>query len=52
MGLYLCVFDEGEDIAGVDVGSYADFNAFRNYVVTKLEGGRVGTNFPTLIIAF
>jgi hypothetical protein len=31
MGLYLCVLDAaGEEAEGVEVGSYADFNAFRD----------------------
>ncbi|MGY3445344.1 MULTISPECIES: Imm70 family immunity protein [unclassified Bradyrhizobium] len=50
MGLYLCVFADDEDIAGVEVGSYADFDFFRSYVVNELEGGKAGTRFPTLIL--
>jgi hypothetical protein len=48
MGLYLCVFDEENELDGVDVGSYADFNNFRGYVVKSLEGGNVGSRFPIL----
>jgi hypothetical protein len=50
MGLYLCVFEEEDEIDGVEVGSYADFNALREYVTRELEGGRSGTRFPTLVI--
>lgn len=47
MGLYLCIFDGDEDIDGIEVGSYADYNALRDYVVCELEAGTVGTRFPT-----
>ena len=30
MGLYLCVFREDEELLGVDVGSYDDFERFRD----------------------
>ena len=50
MGLYLCVFDGDNELDGVDVGSYEDFNFFRSAVVDKLEGGKAGTTYPTLII--
>ena len=33
MGLYLCIFDGEEDVNGVEIGSYADYNALRDYVV-------------------
>ena len=50
MGLYLCIFNEDDEIAGVEVGSYADFNVFRDHVVKLLEDGRAGSKFPTLIL--
>lgn len=50
MGLYLAVFDNDEEVAGVEVGSYADFNYFRDLVVNKLENGHAGSRFPTLIL--
>ena len=50
MGLYLCVFDAEEEIDGVEVGHYADFNALREYISRELEGGRAGKRFPTLMI--
>jgi hypothetical protein len=50
MGLYLCIFEDDEDIDGVEVGPYADFNGFRDFVVRELEGGREGSQFPVLIL--
>jgi hypothetical protein len=50
MGLYLCIFDGDEDVDGVDVGSYADYNALRDYVVHELESGKAGSKFPTFIL--
>ncbi len=49
MGLYLCVFDNNdEEIDGVDVGSYADFNFFRDTVAANIEGGVYGSICPIL----
>lgn len=50
MSLYLCVFDDDKEIDGVEVGGYDDFNAFRMTVVNRLEGGNLGSKFPTLIL--
>ncbi|WP_294122234.1 Imm70 family immunity protein [Sphingomonas sp.] len=50
MGLYLTIFDGDEELDGVEIGSYADFAFFREAVVAALEGGRVGSRFPTLIL--
>ncbi len=50
MGLYLCVFDDDDELEGVEVGSYADFGFFRSSVTKLLEGGFQGNRFPTLII--
>src|SRR5262249_45103287 len=50
MGLYLCVFDEDDEVDGIDIGSYADFNALRNYVVRTFELEGAGERFPTLIL--
>lgn len=50
MGLYLCIFEDEDEIDGVEVGGYADFGALREYVTRELEGGRLGARFPTLII--
>lgn len=49
MSLYLCVFDQNRELAGIEVGSYSDFNAFRQRIVDTLEQGRPGSRFPTLI---
>lgn len=49
MGLYLCAFDDNDELDGVEVGSYADFEFFRSSVTEFLEGGVAGTRFPTLI---
>jgi hypothetical protein len=35
---------------GMDVGSYADFNFFRNAVTDLLEDGIPGNKYPTLIL--
>lgn len=49
MGLYLCVFDEsGDEIEGVEVGSYADFGDFRDAVTSLVEGGSLGGVCPVL----
>ncbi|MBL9085251.1 MAG: hypothetical protein JNK76_25825 [Planctomycetales bacterium] len=50
MGLYLCVFDEDEELGGVEVGTYSDFDAFRSTVIDQLEQGRSGAKYPTLIL--
>lgn len=49
MGLYLCIFDaSGDEVEGVEVGSYADFNFFRDAVVATVENGAEETVCPTL----
>lgn len=50
MGLYLTVFEGDDELDGVEVGSYADFNMFRDQVVNLLEGGNAGDRFPVLIL--
>jgi hypothetical protein len=50
MGLYLCVFEGDEEVDGVEVGPYADFDKFRDCVVRALEGSSPGWKFPTLIL--
>ena len=50
MGLYLCIFENEEDIAGVDVGTYSDFARFRDVIADSLEAGHVGSRFPTLML--
>lgn len=50
MGLYLCIFEDEEDIAGVDVGAYSDFARFRNEIAKSLESDQIGSKFPTLML--
>lgn len=50
MGLYLCVFDQDDELEGVDVGSYDDFGLFRDRVATTLEGDKRGSRFPILML--
>lgn len=50
MGLYLCVFTGDDELEGVEVGSYADFDFFRSTVTKLLERGLAGLKYPTLII--
>ncbi len=49
MSLYLCVVAGEREIAGVEVGTYAEFNALRA-TVAGLEGGKAGARFPTLML--
>lgn len=49
MGLYLCAFDGDEEIDGVEVGSYADFNFFRDAVVAAVEDSKRGSRCPMLV---
>lgn len=53
MGLYLCVFgsDEGdEDLDGIEVGTYDDFDTFREEIHRRLESGADwGAQFPVLL---
>ncbi len=49
MGLYLCIFDGDEELEGLEVGSYGDFETFRSCVRERLEGGDNGARFPTLM---
>lgn len=50
MGLYLCLFDHDDEIDGVEVGPYADFNGLREFVNKELEKGTCGIKFPTFLI--
>ena len=49
MGLYLCIFDGDVEIDGVEVGSYADFNFFRDTVAASVENGERGSRCPILL---
>ena len=48
MGLYLAIFDDDEEIEGVEIGLYSDFNYFRDIVANELEDGKAGSKYPTL----
>lgn len=48
--MYLCVFDGDEELEGVEVGSYADYGRLRDLVSRDLEGGVVGSRFPTFML--
>lgn len=50
MGLYLTIFDDDDELDGLEVGHYSDFASFRDTVVSSLEGGIAGSRFPTLIL--
>lgn len=49
MGLYLCVFDNDNELDGLEVGAYSDFEFFRRTVTELLEEGSAGSKYPTLI---
>jgi hypothetical protein len=50
MGLYLCVLDdEGEEVDGVEIGSYSDWAAFVQAIIALEDGGR-GARFPLLTL--
>lgn len=53
MGLYLCVFgsdDNDDDLDGIEVGTYDDFDKFREEIHRRLEPGEDwGARFPTLL---
>jgi hypothetical protein len=48
MGLYLCVFNGDDELNGVEVGAYADFNELRDYIIRTLENNVAGSRFPLL----
>jgi hypothetical protein len=50
MSLYLCVFDEDEELDGVDAGAYSDFGDLRNTIAKELERRKIGSCFPTLML--
>jgi hypothetical protein len=49
MGLYLCIFDGDDEIDGVEIGPYSDFNFMRDFITRELEEGKYGSRFPTLL---
>ncbi len=50
MGLYLCIFKEEEELDGVEVGSYSDFNSLRDFLISELESDKAGSLFPVFIL--
>jgi hypothetical protein len=50
MSLYLCIFNDDEEVDGVDVGAYSDFSYFRKIIAEVLENGQAGSRFPTLLL--
>jgi hypothetical protein len=49
MGLYLCVFDDASnELEGVEVGSYEDFNFFRDTVIATNGNGNSSEAYPVL----
>jgi hypothetical protein len=49
MSLYLCIFNDDEELGGVDVGAYSDFGDFRKTIAETLEDGKAGSRFPALM---
>src|SRR4030095_13416627 len=49
VGLYLAVFEDDEELDGVEVGSYADFGVFRDTITQRLESRRPRARGPTLM---
>ncbi len=50
MGLYLCVFDDDEELDGVEVGPYENFGLLRELIVGVMEENGAGSRFPVLIL--
>ncbi len=50
MGLYLCIFDGDDELDGVEVGAYSDFDFFRTAVTELVEEGAAGSKCPTLVL--
>lgn len=50
MSLYLCIFDDDDELDGVEVGAYKDFGKLRETISSVLEGGNWGARFPTLMM--
>ena len=49
MGLYLAIFDGMDELEGVEIGRYADFDYLRDLTTALLEDGEEGSRFPTFI---
>ena len=50
MGLYLAIFEDEDELDGVEVGGYSDFSIFRNAVGKNLEQDQAGSRFPVLML--
>jgi hypothetical protein len=50
VSLYLCVFAGEQEMEGVEVGPYSDYNALRRYIVEEIEGGVAGSRFPAFVL--
>ncbi len=51
MGLYLCVFDDEEnELDGLEMGTYSDYNYFLDVVTELVEQGEKGSVCPTLTL--
>jgi hypothetical protein len=50
MSLYLCIFDEDEELDGVEAGAYSDFGDFQDTIANVLEGRKAGSRFPVLML--
>ena len=50
MSLYLCIFAGETELAGLEVGAYAEFNALRQAIAAELEGGAAGSRFPIFML--
>ncbi len=50
MGLYLAVFNGDDEIDGVDVGSYGDYDVFIQCVIKHVENGVNGSVCPVLTL--
>lgn len=50
MGLYLTIFDGEDELEGVEVGSYSDYDIFIQAVIKNIEGGDKGSVCPTLVL--
>lgn len=50
MGLYLCIFNNDEELESVEIGFYSDFNFLRDTVVATVENSRFGTVCPVFVM--
>ncbi len=50
MGLYLTVFDGDDELDGVEVGTYSDYDVFIQAVIENVENGSKGSVCPILTL--